>query len=112
MFAILTKACVSAAVCSVVFGPVDWSKPHSGDLIWVAGVQVIIGNGLDGAAPDDPDLIASGKVIKKIIGDKQILCAGIAGGHNTYRAKCYFYGKRGQVLEVSEEMHKRGFSAD
>ena len=109
MFAMLSKVC-AAAICSFVFGPVDWKQPYNGETFSIGTVQVIIDVDMNGAAVDDPDSIASGKQIRKIVGRKPVFCTGTWGSHGVYQsAECYFYGRHGEVVDVAKEMHKHGF---
>jgi hypothetical protein len=44
------------------------------------------------------------------VGARPLVCKGEFGSHNTFiKAECYFLGGRGAVVNVAEEMHKRGF---
>jgi hypothetical protein len=95
------SAAIVACACSVIFGTADWSKDHDGRSFQLGTNIVILRDGSDVAAP---------QALKKIVGNKSMLCLGAPAMRGKFIGDCFVHGRGiNEYRSISAEMHDRGF---
>jgi hypothetical protein len=98
--------------CNYAFGNVDWNKGYASDHFYMKesdNTQGIIMNDVDTEDFAPLKEKQARKALRAIIGNKPVLCFGINKAHGGLIGTCFTSKKAEPQLNISDEMHKRGF---
>jgi hypothetical protein len=109
----LSMPCGHWGSCGVEFGQVDWSKEYTLYGFHLNYGWIALDNMEQWDACNVPEkrIKDGGKALRDIVGNKPLICAvhdqwGHTGGR---RGTCYVNGRQNEILDVSVQMHLKGF---